>query len=286
MEMIKIKFPVPTVLECMNFVSECVQEQKRTVKNYEFDLYLGGKREITIDGTSYTVKEGSLVFRRPGQFTVGKGDYNMNLLTLDFSSSVNNDSKLFRSIEGTCQEESEFEELHHIPTVFQPIHYEELKRLFEHLSHCSFPAVADLNKQKEYIKEFLLLVLYDAQIYNRKSRFLLDETSSAVKQVHNYILEHFCEQLKIRDIASMFYLNENYLIQSFKKKYNITPNQYLLETRLIHARYLLLYSERSVQDVAFSCGFKTTSYFIKKFQERFQKTPHAFRLDLKSKYDS
>lgn len=279
-----IEFPTPTVLECMHFISESDLEQKRTVKNYEFDLYLGGKREIIIDGVSYIVKEGSLVFRRPGQFTVGKGDYNMNLLTLDFSNSVIDDSELFRSIEGPCQKESDFKELDNIPTVFEPIHYEELKRLFEHLSHCSYPAVTDIKKQKEYIKEFILLVLYDSQIYNRKQRSTFDEADTVIKQVHNYILEHFSEQLKITDIAKHFYLNENYLIQSFKKKYGITPNQYLIETRLIRARYLLLYSERSVGEIGLLCGFKITSYFIKKFQERFQKTPYAFRLELKSKY--
>ena len=276
-------FPTPAVLECMHFASEDVSEHRRIVKNYEFDLYLGGKREIMLDGRAYAIEEGCLVFRYPGQFTIGRGDYNMHLLTLDFSHSVGTDSRLFRSIDGACQAVSDFQELKMIPPVFKPRHFEEMKRLFEHLSHCSYPAITDPEKQKEYIREFLLLVLYDAQIHNRKNRLQCEEETGAAKQVHNYILEHFREPLKVRELADMVYLNENYLIQMFKKQYGTTPNQYLLETRLVHARYLLLYSDKSVKEIALSCGFQTTSYFIKRFFRRFQKTPRTFRTDFAEK---
>lgn len=272
-----IRFPTPTVLECMHFVSDDICEHRRIVKNYEFDLYLGGNREIVLDGNSYTVETGCLIFRRPGQLTIGKGNYNMYLLTLDFCHKNASDSKLFRSISGTCQPLADFQELDVLPPVFKPLHFEELKQLFEHLSHCSYPGVTDLERQQEYIKEFLLLVLYDAYAYRRRNRSLPPNETTIAKQTHNYILEHFHEPIHIRDMASTFYLNENYLIRLFKKQYGVTPHQYLLETRLTQARYLLLYSNRSVKEVALSCGFNTPSYFIKKFHHRFQKTPLSFR---------
>ena len=270
--------PIPEVLECMHFVSKGVTEQRRIVKNYEFDLYLDGKREITLDGISHIIEEGSLIFRKPGQYTVGKGDYNMYLLTLDFSHSNVDETKLFRGIMGECQPVCDFIELDIIPPVFRPQHFEELKHLFEKLSRCSYPAVVDKEQQQMLIKEFLFLVLYDTQIYDRKQKQQIVGSEKNVAQLtHNYILEHFCEPIIIRDIAASFYFNENYLIRLFKKKYGITPNQYLLETRLIHARHLLLYSDRAVKDIALSCGFNTPSYFIKKFQERFQSTPRIYR---------
>lgn len=269
--------PTATVLECMQFVSESVSEQRRIVKNYEFDLYLGGSREIILAGESYFVDEGCLVFRKPGQLTIGKGDYNMYLMTLDFSHGDFGATELFRGVDGICQRVSDFGELDMIPPVFKPQHYEELKRLFEHLSRCSYPGAIDPEQQKEYIRELLLLVLYEAQSYNRKNRFRSDNQINAARQAQHYILEHFREPIRIQDVASMLYLNENYLIRIFKEQYQITPNQYLLETRLIHARYLLLYTDQSVKEIALFCGFHTTSYFIKKFCLRFQKTPLVFR---------
>jgi AraC-like DNA-binding protein len=228
-------------------------------------------------GESYFVEEGCLVFRKPGQLTIGKGDYNMYLMTLDFSHADSDASKLFRGVGGIRQRVFDFGELDMIPPVFKPRHYEELKRLFERLSRCSYPGVVDREQQKEYIRELLLLVLYEAQSHNRKTRFRSDSQNNAARQAHNYIWEHFREPIRIQDVASMLYLNENHLIRIFKKQYQITPNQYLLETRLVHARYLLLYSDQSVKEIALSCGFHTTSYFIKKFCHRFQKTPSVFR---------
>lgn len=269
--------PTPAVLECMHFVSEGFSDARRIVLNYEFDLYLGGERRIVLAGIPYSIEEGSLVFRRPGQLTTGKGDYNMYLLTLDFCHTNESTSKLFRSIDGDCQPLSNFQELDMIPPVFKPRHYDELKKLYEQLSHCSFPGPVDMELQAEYIKEFLLLVLYDAHIHNRETRFEPTSQSDVTKQVQLYISEHFFEQICIRDLAAMYFLNENYLIRTFKKKYQITPNQYLLEVRLFHARYLLLYTDLTIKEVALSCGFSTPSYFIKKFRERFQKTPLVFR---------
>lgn len=271
------RIPTPAVLECMHFVSEGASEQRRIVKHYEFDLYLGGSREIVLAGTTYFVEEGCLVFRKPGQLTIGKGDYNMYLMTLDFAHTESDASMLFRGVDGKCQDTFDFRELDMIPPVFKPRHYEELKGLFEQLSRCSYPGVTDPELQEAYIRELLLLVFYEAQSYHRKIRFQPDSQTNAARQAHNYILEHFQEPICIQDLAAKLYLNENYLIRIFKKQYQMTPNQYLLETRLIHARYLLLYSDRSVKEIALFCGFHTTSYFIKKFSLRFQKTPSVFR---------
>ena len=84
----------PKVLECMYFKAKSSSEDKRTVVNYEFDLYLDGNREINIDGADYPNTEHCLIFRKPGQITSGTGNYNMYILTLDFSGSVSNDKTL------------------------------------------------------------------------------------------------------------------------------------------------------------------------------------------------
>jgi hypothetical protein len=85
------QFPIPDVLECMHFVLSMSQRNSRIVRNYEFDLYLGGEREIYINGVYYHISEGCLVFRKPGETVVGYGSYDMYMMTLDFSGSkINN----------------------------------------------------------------------------------------------------------------------------------------------------------------------------------------------------
>ena len=65
-------------------------------------------------------------------------------------------------VSGIPQPVCDFCELEALPSVFRPDHFEELRELMERLSECSYPSTVDLARQKQYIKEFILLVLLDA----------------------------------------------------------------------------------------------------------------------------
>ncbi len=269
------RIPQANVLECMRFVEKTKAEHRRTVQNYEFDLYLHGEREIVLDGKPYHVERGSLIFRKPKQYTVGKGDYDMFLLTLDFSGNMEKNQK-HRNLCGETQPIFDFDELNEIPSVFVPEHFDELKDLFEQLSKCSPPAVVDKKRQKECVKEFLLLVLYEA----KKARRQTDEQGSLngyVQKACEFIARHYGDDLGVETIAKRLNLNKNYLIKLFKKHLSTTPNRYILETRLLRAKTLLLQTNQSVQEISFSCGFNVPSYFTKRFKERFGLLPLEFR---------
>ena len=266
----------PKVLECMHFVSKCAKADKRTVTNYEFDLYLDGEHKICLDGTFYTETERCLIFRKPGQITSGTGDYNTYILTLDFSENAPLQNNIYRPVCGTLQQICNFEELALIPPVFRPYHFDELKDLMDRLASCSYPNVEDKTLQNQYIKEFILLVLCDAARHKR------DETKNRTKNTHiknacDYISKNFTQNITVSDIAEHLHLTKNHLIKLFKKELKETPNQYVLKLKLIYAQYLILHSEQTLQQIAFACGFNTPSYFAKRFYEHFSVLPSELR---------
>ena len=61
-----------------------------------------------------------------------------------------------------------------------------------------------------------------------------------------------------------------------KKLLAYKDDQKVLEM-CIRDRSLLLHTDASVTDIALDVGFNNTSYFIKKFQEANQLSPHKFR---------
>ena len=266
----------PNVLECMHFTSKCAKADKRTVTNYEFDLYLDGQHKICLDGTVYPETERCMIFRKPGQITSGTGDYNMFVLTLDFSDEAISENNIYRPVSGKLQRNCEFEELDMIPSVFHPYHFDELKALMEKLASCSYPSVTDKNLQNQYIKEFILLTLCDAARHNR-GETENNSTNQHIKSACNFISKHFTENISVRDIATHLHLTENYLIKRFKKELGETPGQYVLKLRLIHSRYLILHSEQTLQEIAFACGFNTPSYFSKRFYAYFGILPGELR---------
>lgn len=262
----------PNVLECMYFTGQSSSEDKRTVANYEFDLYLDGRHRINLDGIEYPDTDHCLIFRKPGQITSGTGHYNMYILTLDFSGIICEESKIYRPVFGNPQPVCDFQELESIPAVFHPHHFEELRELMEKLSECSYPGAADSVRQKQYIKEFILLVLHDAARYERTDENSTDENRH-VKKACEYISRNFTKDITVKSIAAHLHITENHLIKLFKNELYQTPNRYILELRLIYARYLLLHSDESVQQIAYSCGFNTPSYFTKRFVQRFGMLP-------------
>lgn len=269
--------PVPKVLECMHFAASSDTEGRRTVKNYEFDLYLESERSIYINGKPYTAKKDSLVFKKPGEYIVGHGDYNMYSITLDFSHTNDNPAHLYRAIDGTVQPVFNFFELETVPSVFTPEHPDELKHLLKRLSECSYPNIINRELQEEYVKEFLWLVFYEAQKFNRRNSKKEILGNPYVKSVCNFINNHFAENITVKEIAKSLNLNENYLIRLFKAELDTTPNKYLLETRLLRARQMLIQTDQSVKEIALACGFNVPSYFTKCFKVRFDQKPLDFR---------
>ena len=274
------EFPIPYVLKCIHFIQSSPIRNKRIVRNYEFDLYVGGKRDAYLDDTYYCLTEGSLVFRKPGQRCAGEGEMNMYLLTLDFSHTLPHDLPSFRVDQSPQQPVCDFELLEKIPPVFTPYHQAELKELYEKLFSCSYPNLVDEELQRTYVTELLLLILSDACRYNRQHSQLRSAGNPYIQKACNYINRQYSEEVSLEKVATYLSINKNYLIKLFKKERNTTPNQYLMEVRLSRALNLLLQSETSVQEIAQACGFSTTSYFIKCFKRRFGKTPLQYREDL------
>ncbi len=266
----------PNVLECMLFIAKCTTKDCRRITNYEFDLYLDGNHKVCIDGVNYPNSERCLVFKKPGQVVSAVGDYNMYVLTLDFSHSIIDQNKIFRPKDGKLQPLCDFPELDDLPTVFCPYHFDELKVLMQKLSKCSYPNAVDLKAQEQYIKEFLLLALYDANKFNnyKNPPSTLNEH---VRTACNFIAENFRKNITVKEIADRLHVTENHLIKLFKREINQTPMQYLLELKLVYARNLLMQSDHSVKEVSFMCGFNTPSYFSKRFFERFGVLPNQLK---------
>ena len=83
--------------------------------------------------------------------------------------------------------------------------------------------------------------------------------------------------LKLEDFA---YLSGRSLA-SFKRDFNaiyqVSPAQYIKETRLNKAKELLIATDWTIQDIAFSVGFESLSHFSRVFKQAMGQSPLDFR---------
>lgn len=104
-----------------------------------------------------------------------------------------------------------------------------------------------------------------------------DKSREKLKKVLSYIRKNFASPLTLSSMAETAGMSEKYFCSFFKKATNKTPIEYLNLYRVECSAKLLLNTDISVTETAFSCGFNDLSYFIKTFKQHIGMTPKEYR---------
>lgn len=110
---------------------------------------------------------------------------------------------------------------------------------------------------------------------SRLERFdtLSERLSPAMLQIE----QRYMEALTVRVLAHSCSMSESMFTRSFKRVYGCTPVQYLIRVRIDAAKELLASTDRSFEDIAKSCGFKSAKYFGDMLKKNEHVTPRELR---------
>jgi AraC family transcriptional regulator len=104
------------------------------------------------------------------------------------------------------------------------------------------------------------------------------EYYSRIRKVLAYIQEHLAEDLSLEKLSGIAFFSPFHFQKIFSLYVGESPKQYIMRLRLERiAHYLKLYSDLSVLDASFLCGFSSPSTFIRAFKKYYGMTPEAFR---------
>ncbi len=92
-----------------------------------------------------------------------------------------------------------------------------------------------------------------------------------------YIKNNLSEKITLTDIAWHLHCSTVTLTEHFKKEFNVTIAEYIMQKRMQMATRLLKGSEIDIREVAESCGFANTGYFSKAFKKHFGMSPKEWR---------
>lgn len=114
---------------------------------------------------------------------------------------------------------------------------------------------------------------------------LLDETqnlnsmnySGMSEDIIAYINEHFIREMTVEELAGRAGMSTWHFIRTFKQETGFSPHQYLINTRMSAARYLLKNSRLSIKDICFRTGFSSESVFCSAFKRNQGMTPGEYR---------
>lgn len=105
----------------------------------------------------------------------------------------------------------------------------------------------------------------------------VDTEQDFVRNVLEYVKEHYNEQVTSSTAADHLHINNSYFCRIFKERFGCCFAEYLANYRIEKAKMLLNMTDESVSDVAIKCGFNSFSYFGKIFKEKVRITPSAYR---------
>lgn len=97
------------------------------------------------------------------------------------------------------------------------------------------------------------------------------------KNMVSFIYQHYAEQISLNEIAASGNVSRSKCCLIFKHYLQQSPVDFLNTFRLKTSCSLLRNTEKSITEVAFSCGFNHLSYFSKLFIKNFGCTPREYR---------
>ena len=83
-----------------------------------------------------------------------------------------------------------------------------------------------------------------------------------------YIGENYTHNIALADLAAMMNISTMYFSNSFKRAFNISPKQYILNKRLAESQRLLLETDMTVKEIAYAVGFENENYFSEFFSQK------------------
>ncbi len=109
------------------------------------------------------------------------------------------------------------------------------------------------------------------EIPEQRMRFLIGDAIS-------HINKYYAQPVAVDELVKISHMSRRNFFRRFRQEVGCSPVEYLMKVRLHHASEMLLYTDRSINEIAQDCGFYDSNFFCRKFRENFSITPRQFRL--------
>jgi AraC-like DNA-binding protein len=123
----------------------------------------------------------------------------------------------------------------------------------------------------------LTTIVRDYRSHNEKRGDGPPCISDAIQKTVCSIHDHLEEPLLVEELAQIACMSETSFRKRFRKEIGCSPHDYMIYRRMQKAKKLLLRSDQSIINIAFSLGFSSSQYFATVFKRKTGLSPKAFR---------
>ena len=220
-----------------------------------------GELLTTIDGVSYHLKQGDLIFYAPMQFHTQSTfeKISSSYLTINFKMNFNHADLLCNKIFSLKRDS-----------------YFIVTRLIEELSNDNLYS-DDLSLC--YLKQLIIQMLrLDNSHFHSKPTTHMQQTyeNELLNDILLYIDDNIYEKISVSTLCDHFCISTSMLHSLFRKNMNNTAKNYINELKLSKSKELIRNSTHTLSEISEMLGFSSIHYFSKKFKSYFNISPTEY----------
>lgn len=237
-----------------------------------------GEGKHSVNGEEFSVKAGDLLFLNYGcthAFTVTDKmvAYNLMVRVEYFTKNMIKDDNLFYMLALTSFEKIQHELNDKSPLVsFDYNERADIVNLFKNIENeLSRNELGKSLVLDSYINVILCKVFRKIFVEDREKDLLIP------KDILDYISDHFNEKISLSDLSQRCFYNPAYFSRLFKKTFNMSFTDYIMDVRLKHCCELLKNSDHTIETIIEECGFSDRNTFYERFKNKYGCTPSEYR---------
>lgn len=126
------------------------------------------------------------------------------------------------------------------------------------------------------LKRFLIIC---ARVYKNQTTYSsFDNEQTDIIREYNFLVEtHFKTKHTVAEYAALLHKSPKTLANLFSKLSSKSPLQFIQERKMLEAKRLLHYTNKSIQEIAYEIGFEDVQAFGRFFKNMEKKSPSGFR---------
>lgn len=237
--------------------------------HYLFHYVLSGTGTLMADNAkgetqTYSIKSGQGFLLFPGQIATYYADRNLpwEYVWIEFDGL-------------RVKEALDLTEL----SINTPVYHAHSKDLREQLQNEMLYIVQHAKESPFHLIGHLYLFL-DYLTQSAKSTKLVQSSRMSdyyIKEAINYIEQNFQNNLTIEDVAAVCGVNRSYLGKIFKKSLGRSPQEFLMNYRMVKATELLKLTSLSIADIGSAVGYENQLHFSRAFKTIYGISPREWR---------
>lgn len=141
-----------------------------------------------------------------------------------------------------------------------------------------FHKIKESEHDETYGKWVLISGIIELLVFLNKHSFEnIPAASGVVSRAVEYINSNIERNITIDEICAEVHMSKYYFCRQFKKSTNTTIMKYILKTRIVMAKNMLLNENLTITEISNRCGFSSVSYFSRIFKEETGLSPLNYK---------